>query len=121
MTDGTVASSLPRASPTIMFHGREVFRLVGFVTKLPLRCPDGHAVTEPAVILADGILYCSHRPTQGAAQCGAMIYLQAFPARGAEKRRIWAAHITKDEHREIERLGLDADGVLAYFGATFSR
>ena len=121
MIDATRATAPPRASPNLIFHGREMFRLTGFVTKLPLRCPDGHAVTESAVILSDGILRCNHRPTKNAAQCGAMIYLLAFPARGEDRRRLWAAHITKEEHREIERLGLDADGVLAYFGATFTR
>jgi hypothetical protein len=110
----------PRASPKIVFHGREIFRVMGFVTKLPLRCPDGHAVTEQSVILTDGIVTCYHRPVQGAAQCLAMIYLLVFPARGPEKRRLWAAHITKEEYRELERLELDADGVLAYFGATFT-
>jgi len=89
------------------------------VTTLPLRCPEGHAVNEPACILEDGVVYCDHRPSKGHAQCGALIYLLVLPARG-DKRRLWAAHCTREELREIERLGLDADGVLAYFGATFT-
>lgn len=111
----------PTASPQLWWHGREIFRTTGFIrNEKRLTCPDGHIVNEPARILGDAVLYCDHRPAKGHAQCGALIYLLVVPGRG-EGRRIWAADCTREELREIERLGLDADGVLAYFGATFTR
>lgn len=110
------------ASRTFWFHGREIFRSTGFIReeKNRLTCPDRHTVNEPARILGDAVLFCDHRPAKGHAQCGALIYLLVVPGRGAG-RRVWAADCTREELAEIERLGLDADGVLAYFGATFTR
>jgi hypothetical protein len=112
-------SSRPKASRHLIFHGQDTFRVTGFVVEKPLRCPAGHAVSEPSRILEDGAIYCDYRPAKGHAQCGALIYLLVLPGRG-DRRRLWAAHCTKEELTEIERLGLDADGVLAYFGATFT-
>jgi hypothetical protein len=71
--------------------------------------------------MEDGILYCDARPAAGHAACGALIYVLVLPSRGDKRRRLWLADCTRDEVAEIERLGLDAAGVLDYFGASFPR
>ena len=118
----SLTPTVPSAGRTVWFHGREIFRSTGFIRQEwnRLTCPDGHTVNEPARILGDAVLFCDHRPAKGHVQCGALIYLLVVPGRG-EGRRVWAADCTREELKEIERLGLDADGVLAYFGATFNR
>lgn len=85
-----------------------------------IHCPAGHLVTERNRFLEDGTLYCDAREGQGQASCGAVVYVLVFPGRGG-KRRVFAADCTREELATIERLGLDADGVLAYFGAEFTR
>lgn len=112
----------PGAGRTFWFQGREIFRSTGFIRDEQTRitCPQGHVVNEAGRTLGDAVLYCEKRPAAGQAQCGALIYVLVVPGRGAG-RRFWAADCTREELREIERLGLDADGVLGYFGATFSR
>lgn len=109
-----------RASRYIMWQGKEILRGVGFLEGTVIRCPSNHTVKPDSLILGDGVLFCDDRPTKGHAQCGALIYLQVIAGRGATKR-IWLADCTRAEMREIERLGLDADGVRAYFGASFPR
>ena len=110
----------PRAAPTIRFHGKEIFRGVGFLSGTVIRCPDRHVV-KPDTIVREGVLFCDHRPQRGHAECGAMIYMLCLPSHGDPRHRIWLADCTREEWREIERLHLDADGVLAYFGASFAR
>lgn len=116
------APSHPHASRYIRFHGREILRGVGFLKGSVIKCPDQHVMNEgPVKLLGDGVLFCDARMGRGQGQCGALIYAQAIPARGDRKHRIWLADCTREEWREIERLCLDADGVLDYFGAHFSR
>jgi hypothetical protein len=109
----------PRAGPLVFFHGRNIKRRVGFLLGAKPTCPAGHRVDQRAKFLEDGTLYCDHRTGQGQTPCGAVLYVLVFPARGI-KKRIFLADCTRDEMQEIERLGLDADGVLDYFGATFA-
>lgn len=113
-------AQLHRASSFIKFNGRDLRRVSGFVSKHRIRCPAGHVVNEPARILEDGAIFCDQRDGPGHTPCGAMIYILVIPGRGT-RRRIWAADCTRQELEEMERLGLDADGVLAYFGAGFTR
>lgn len=115
-----LTSAPPIASHSLIFHGHKVVRMTGFVVGTRLRCPEGHAVGDPSRLLEDGAVSCDHRPADGHDACGALLYLLVLPARGA-RRRIWAAQCTQVELAEIERLGLDADAVVAYFGATFTR
>lgn len=92
----------------------------GFVLGGVLRYPAGHAVRESSHLLEDGAVSCDYRPADGHDACGALIYLVVLPGRGG-RRRIWAAQCTREELAEMERLGLDADDAVAYFGATFTR
>ena len=115
----------PRADRYIRFHGREILRVKGFL-RIPadgrapvIKCPDRHVV-KPKDAIREGFLFCDHRPARGHAECGAMIYMLFMPGRD-QSHRIWLADVTREEWREIERMGLDADGVLAYFGASFDR
>lgn len=109
----------PRADRFLRFHGKEILRGVGFLTGTVIKCPAGHVV-KPKDAIREGFLFCDHRPQRGHAECGAMIYMLFMP--GPDRsHRIWLADLTRAEWREIERLGLDADGVLAYFGASFGR
>lgn len=116
-----VGAAVPRASPTIEFHGHTIFRATGFLKGKHILCPAGHTVNADTVVLEDAVIFCDHRPAKGHAPCGAMIYLLAIPARGDVAHRFWLADCTGDDVAEIKRLGLDAHGVLAYFGATFAR
>jgi hypothetical protein len=109
-----------RASLYLKWHGKEIRRAHGFLRGHRITCPDGHTVNEPARFFEDGTLFCGHRATKAQQPCGALIYVLVIPGRG-ERRRIWVADCTRDELTEIERLGLDPDGVLAYFGAAFTR
>jgi hypothetical protein len=109
-----------QAAPVFTFHGRLVARAKGFVRPKQLTCPDGHRVRELAVIREDGALWCTHRPASGQGECGAMLYIIVLPSLGG-RRRIWASDVTKPELDEMEALGLDADGALAYFGVEFTR
>ena len=110
----------PRAPATFQFHGREIPRVIGFVSARRILCPDHHVVNEPARFLEDGTLFCGHRSSAGQLQCGALIYILAIPGRGG-RRRLWAADCTREELAEIERLELDADGIVEYFGGDFLR
>lgn len=110
----------PKAHRYIVWQGREILRGVGFLEGSIIKCPSHHIVRPDTLILGDGVLICDHRPAKGHAPCGALIYLQVIAGRGTA-RRVWLADCTREEMREIERLGLDADGVRAYFGATFPR
>lgn len=110
----------PRANRYIRFHGREILRGTGLLRGTVIRCPDQHIMNQSAVHFEDGLLRCHTRPGRGQAECGALVYVCIFPARGG-KRRVWLADCTPEEWRELERLDLDADGVLAYFGASFPR
>jgi hypothetical protein len=109
------------ASRYLHFNGREVLRGVGFLRGTKITCPAGHAVKPDTVILGDGVLFCDNRPAKGHAPCGALIYLLMIPARGDAAHRIWLADCTREELRDIERRGLDAAGIQAYFGAAFPR
>lgn len=109
----------PRADRYIRFHGREILRGVGFLKGSVIKCPDGHVV-HPGM-MREGVLFCGERPARGQAQCGALIYMLCLPSHGDPTHRIWLADVTHAEWRQIERMGLDADGVLAYFGASFER
>jgi hypothetical protein len=113
-------TTLIRAPLYLSFHGRNILRAKGFVRPKQLLCPDGHRVKELAVIREDGALWCTHRLANGQGECGAMLYVMTFPSLGG-RRRIWASDVTKAELDEMERLGLDADGALAYFGVEFTR
>lgn len=73
-----------------------------------------------ARLLEDATLYCDARRGPGQATCGALVYVLAMPARGG-RRRLFAADCTPEEIALIERLELDADGIVEYFGAAFSR
>jgi hypothetical protein len=117
MPDRTLPMHAP---PTFSFHGRTVARAKGFIRPHKLTCPDMHRVRELAVIREDGALWCTHRPASGQGECGAMLYVLVFPSLGG-KRRIWAADVTKAELEQMEAMGLDADGALAYFGVGFTR
>lgn len=126
LTTAAPSSSHPHASRYIRFHGREILRGMGFLTGTVIKCPGGHTMNEgPVKLLGDGVLFCDAREDgdrgRHRAQCGALIYALAIPARGDRRHRIWLADCTREEWREIERLALDPDGVLAYFGAHFSR
>lgn len=83
-------------------------------------CPDGHTIGGVSLVREDHTLQCTHRAAAGQGECGALVYVLVFPALGG-RRRVWACDVTMAEVREMERLGLDADGVLAYFGEAFSR
>ena len=116
----TVTPPPPRADRYLRFHGKEILRVVGFLKGKVIKCPDGHVV-RPDSIVREGVLFCDHRPARGHAQCGALLYALAMPSHGDPLHRVWLADVTREEWREIERLALDADGVLAYFGASFDR
>jgi hypothetical protein len=116
-----VPGPIPRAPQIFVFRGNYRQRATGFVRPEALTCPDGHRVKEPALIRSDGALWCSHRPAAKEGTCGAILYVLVFPALGHQRRRFWAADITKSELDQLEALGLDPDGVLAYFGAQFTR
>lgn len=127
-TDGAHAQRLtpavtppPTVSRYIRFHGREILRVTGFLRGTVIKCPEGHIINRRAVHFEDGLVFCDQRPQRGHAECGALIYVLTIPARGDRAHRVWLADCTREEWREIERLGLDADGVLAYFGASFAR
>lgn len=110
----------PHAERYIRFHGREILRVTGFLRGTVIKCPDGHVV-KPDSIVREGVLFCDHRPQRSHAQCGALIYVLVLPSHGNPLHRVWLADVTREEWREIEQLQLDADGVLAYFGASFAR
>lgn len=110
-----------RASLYLRWRGQEIPRGTGFLQGTRILCPSGHVMNSDAVILGDGAIYCNHRTGKGHAECGALIYLLTIPARGDERKRFWLADCTREELREIQQLGLDANGVLAYFGASFTR
>lgn len=114
-------TSIPRAAPYIVWHGRQLLRTKGFI-RPPTRmtCPDLHPVKKNAIVREDGAVWCTYRSAAGQGECGAMLYVLSFPALGG-KRRVWASDVTKAELDEMESLGLDADGALAYFGAGFTR
>ena len=116
----TVTGTPPRADRFLRFHGQEILRGTGFLRGTVIRCPDKHIV-RPDSIVREGVLFCDHRPARGQAECGALIYVLVLPSHGNPLHRVWLADVTREEWREIERLGLDADGVLAYFGASFDR
>jgi hypothetical protein len=103
-----------------VWQGKEILRGVGFLEGDVIKCPSHHVVRPDMLLLGDGVIVCDNRPGKGHAACGALIYIQVIAGRGATKR-LWLADCTRAEMREIERLGLDADGVRAYFGASFSR
>ena len=109
----------PRAERYIRFHGREILRGVGFLKGSVIKCPDGHEV-KPGM-MREGVLYCHQRSGRHQAECGAMIYMLCLPSHGDPRHRIWLADVTHAEWRQLEQLHLDADGVLAYFGASFAR
>lgn len=110
----------PRATHFIEWHGKAVPRGKGFLRGKRLRCPDGHEITRPGILLGDDLVFCHHKPSPGQASCGWSIYVLAMPARGG-RHRIFAADCTRDELAEIQHLELDADGILAYFGQEFVR
>lgn len=112
--------SPPRASRYITWRGREIIRGVGFLEGERITCPSGHDVVPKDFVMGDVVLVCNDRPAKGHAECGALIYVQVITGRG-NSRRFWLADCTRTEMREIERLGLDLDGVRAYFGASFPR
>lgn len=109
-----------RAGVYIVFQGKAIRRGVGFIKGHRITCPADHRLEQPVRILEDALLYCDARTGPGQAPCGWTIYTLVFPGRGG-KSRIFAADCTREEFSEIERLALDPDGVLAYFGATFAR
>lgn len=111
---------LIRASPFLLFRGTQILRIKGFVRPNLLTCPDGHGVKEKAIIREDGALWCTYRASPHQGECGALLYVMVIPGRGS-RRRLWAADVTKSELDQMETLRLDADGVLAYFGAGFTR
>jgi hypothetical protein len=110
----------PRASPTIRFRGKEIFRATGFLKGRKILCPDQHVVRADSIV-REGVLFCDHKAGPGYPPCGALIYLLVMPSHGDPTHRIWLADVTREEWKEIESLHLDADGVLAYFGAQFAR
>jgi hypothetical protein len=110
----------PKASRYMIWQGKEILRGTGFLQGTVIYCPSEHIIRPDMLLLGDGVAFCDHREGKGQAPCGALIYLQVIAGRGATKR-IWLADCTREEMREIERLGLDADGVRAYFGASFPR
>lgn len=111
---------IPRADRFLRFHGREILRGVGFLKGTVIKCPNQHPV-KPDTIVREGVLFCDAHLGRGQGPCGALIYMLCLPSHGDPTHRIWLADLTREEWREIERLGLDADGVLAYFGASFGR
>ena len=119
-TASYTADGPPKAGPLVLLRGRSVRRATGFLKGRRITCPEHHVVSEQSRILDDGVVYCDHRTAKEQTPCGALLYLLVFPSRGG-RRRLWVADCTRDELATIERLGLDADGVLAYFGAEFTR
>jgi hypothetical protein len=124
----TASRSTPPLTPTVQlaasryikWRGREMPRGAGFLRNTrAITCPAGHRITANGK-LERGLLFCDHREHQGAPQCGWTVYFFVIPAEGG-RSRIFVADCTREEHDTMSRLQLDADGILEYFGLSFTR
>lgn len=98
-----------------------ITRQHGFVELSDLMCPDHHRVKRGGATISErGALTCTHKPAAGQGECGAQMWLLNVPG-NRYQHRFYVADVTFDELLQWERQGYDAEEVLRYLGAWFSR
>jgi hypothetical protein len=105
----------------LTFRGQTFYRRQGFVRAAQLTCPLGHRIAKRAIIREDGALWCAYRQTSAEEECGAIVYVLAFPGLGhglGHRHRFWVADVTMADLDLMEELRMAVDDVLSYFNAT---
>ena len=120
----TTMTTTRRAAPVITVDDRIYHRRAGILrASKPIICPRGHVIAEnKSHIREDGTVWCGKPLPGGQGECGWLVYVLYLPTLGqafGHRRRRFAADVTKAEMDVLERLGLDADDTIEYFGAHF--